>query len=31
VKLQIGNFEFSLTPEQRIVIAEILHVSEVGK
>jgi hypothetical protein len=31
VKLRIGNFEFSLTPEQRIVIAEILHVSEVGK
>lgn len=30
VKLQIGNFDFSLTPEQRIVIAEILHVSEVG-
>lgn len=30
VKLQIGNFEFSLTPEQRIVIAEILHVSEVS-
>jgi len=29
VKLQIGKFEFSLTPEQRIVIAEILHVSEV--
>jgi len=29
VKLQIGNFEFSLTPDQRIVIAEILHVSEV--
>jgi hypothetical protein len=30
VKLQIGKFEFNLTPEQRIVIAEILHVSEVG-
>ena len=29
IKLQIGKFEFSLTPEQRIVIAEILHVSEV--
>jgi hypothetical protein len=30
VKLQIGKFDFNLTPEQRIVIAEILHVSEVG-